>query len=283
MSQSDWLAWRRKGLGSSDAPVLMGESPWRTLFELWLDKTGQIKEEDRFKGNWATRRGQELEPEVRKWYNNTHKTNMRPENMVSSSSEIFRASFDGIDHEVKKVIEIKCPSREDHEAALRGQVPTKYYAQCQWLLMVSGYPELDYVSFNENYAVVSVTRDVEYCERLIRRAYEFWGYVKRMERPPGTTTATIDDPACSGLLTEYQALTDNIKRLESRQKELMDQIKAYVKEGEALCGEFKLQWVERKGAIDYSEIPQLIGVDLEQYRKKPTTYFAIKKDKKSKS
>jgi putative phage-type endonuclease len=280
MTREQWLSWRKKGLGSSDAPVLMGVSPWRTLFQLWLDKTNQVAEEDNFKGNWATKRGQELEPQVRAWYNEKHKSNMRPENKVHPDNEILRASFDGIDHELRKIIEIKCPGREDHETALRGQVPDKYYPQCQWLMMVGGYSQLDYVSFNENYAIVRVEANLDYIRLLLDKSKEFWGYVTRMEKPPGSTPAIIEDPGCAGLLAEYQALTDNIKRLEERQKELIDQIKSFVPESEARCGEFKLQWVDRKGAIDYGLVPELQGINLEQYRKSPSTYFAIKRSKK---
>jgi len=278
-----WLNERRTGIGSSDAPTIMGVSPWRTLHDLWLDKTGQIKPEDEFKGNWATERGNRLEPQVRKWYNEKHHSAMLVESAVSPANKLFRASFDGIDHSLRRVIEIKCPGKEDHEAALRGKIPDKYYPQCQWLLMVSGYTELDYVSYSEpmdNYAVVRVVPDIEYVATMCKKALEFWGYVEKREKPPGGAEIhVINDPGVEGLLAEYQALTDNLKRLEGRQKELLEQIKAHVPSGEAQCAGFKLQWIERKGNVDYGAIPELEGVDLERYRKKPSTYFTIKRGK----
>jgi len=40
--------------------------------------------------------------------------------------------------------------------------------------------------------------------------------------------------------------------------------------------------ITRIGAVDYKAIPELVGVDLDAYRKKSTTYKAIKHDKAEK-
>ncbi len=42
MSRDEWLLERRKGIGGSDASVILGINKWQTPFELWLDKTGQV-------------------------------------------------------------------------------------------------------------------------------------------------------------------------------------------------------------------------------------------------
>ncbi|MCJ7483244.1 MAG: YqaJ viral recombinase family protein, partial [Thermodesulfovibrionales bacterium] len=43
-STEEWLSWRRNGIGASDAPVVMGLSPWQKAGELLLLKTGQQAE-----------------------------------------------------------------------------------------------------------------------------------------------------------------------------------------------------------------------------------------------
>jgi len=45
-NSTDWHDWRRGGLGSSDAPVVMGNSPWMTPRKLWSIKTHRIDEAD---------------------------------------------------------------------------------------------------------------------------------------------------------------------------------------------------------------------------------------------
>ncbi|GIV50738.1 MAG: hypothetical protein KatS3mg038_1259 [Candidatus Kapaibacterium sp.] len=55
---------RRSFLGASDAPAVLGLSPWRTAWEVWAEKTGRI---DSWTGNAATSAGQLLEPAVLAW------------------------------------------------------------------------------------------------------------------------------------------------------------------------------------------------------------------------
>ena len=55
------LALRRTGLGGSDIAAIVGESPYRTAIDVWLDKRG---EGDDFEGNERTRWGNLLEPVV---------------------------------------------------------------------------------------------------------------------------------------------------------------------------------------------------------------------------
>lgn len=43
-SRRQWLAERRKGIGGSDAAVIMGASRYRNISELWQIKTGRIDE-----------------------------------------------------------------------------------------------------------------------------------------------------------------------------------------------------------------------------------------------
>jgi putative phage-type endonuclease len=42
MSRAEWLQERTKGIGGSDAGVILGLNKYRTAFELWLEKTGQV-------------------------------------------------------------------------------------------------------------------------------------------------------------------------------------------------------------------------------------------------
>ena len=42
MPYAEWLEWRRKGIGGSDASVVCGVNKWKSPVELWMDKTGQL-------------------------------------------------------------------------------------------------------------------------------------------------------------------------------------------------------------------------------------------------
>src|SRR5690606_4046622 len=43
MSEQEWLEARTRGIGGSDAATVLGLNKWRTPFELWLEKTGQVE------------------------------------------------------------------------------------------------------------------------------------------------------------------------------------------------------------------------------------------------
>lgn len=58
---------------------------------------------------------------------------------------------------------------------------------------------------------------------------------------------------------------------EAAQAELIDACGNQAYEGKGI----KLAEIERKGSVDYAAIPELRSVNLEQYRKKPSTYFKI--------
>lgn len=45
-SRTDWLAWRKTGIGGSDAPVVAGRSPYKSRTELWLEKVGKAPHQD---------------------------------------------------------------------------------------------------------------------------------------------------------------------------------------------------------------------------------------------
>lgn len=40
LSREEWLAYRRKGIGGSDAAAVLGISPFRTGVDLYYDKLG---------------------------------------------------------------------------------------------------------------------------------------------------------------------------------------------------------------------------------------------------
>lgn len=41
LTREEWLELRRNGIGGSDASVVMGKNPWRSIQQLWEDKTSK--------------------------------------------------------------------------------------------------------------------------------------------------------------------------------------------------------------------------------------------------
>ena len=61
LSRPEWLEYRRRGLGGSDAAAVLGISPFRTARDLYYDKTGVVTADNQ--ENWvALEIGNLLEP-----------------------------------------------------------------------------------------------------------------------------------------------------------------------------------------------------------------------------
>jgi putative phage-type endonuclease len=269
----EWLKWRRAGIGSSEAPVLMNDSPWKTIDELLLEKQGLGKP---FEGNFATERGKALEPIARRIYEEIVGHKFKDEIAEHPEHKILRASYDGINHELKRVLEIKAPGIKDHQEAASGSVPQKYKAQLQWLLMVSGYEDLDYMSYHpDGHVILNIKADKEYQAKMIEKALEFWKLVQAGVKPPEPMKPT---EALESLMRDYASLSKAIDDLETSREEVKEKLKLAVPDKCDMTG-YRVQWIERKGSVDYSKVPQLIGVDLEPFRKESSKVFDIRKIK----
>jgi putative phage-type endonuclease len=174
-STEEWLAWRRGGIGASDAPVVMGLSPWQTEGELLRLKTGQRAERP---ANDAMQRGKRLEPVARLAYVNHTGIDVEPVCVQSRRHPWMRASLDGLSADGRHVVEIKCPGEKDHRLAASGSVPEKYYPQLQHILAVIGLEEIYYWSFRLDHTVrLKVERDEPFIAALTEKEVAFWARV----------------------------------------------------------------------------------------------------------
>lgn len=186
LSFEDWLKWREGGLGASDAATVMGVSPFETPEELWLRRTGRL---GRKPDTFPMRRGRMLEPHARAEYERRTGLLMPKQLGMHDVFHWLRASFDGLNREVPRASEFKCPGKEDHGKACRGEVPAHYVWQCVALNLVSSLPEVDYFSFDPGTAtregtsaLITVERDLSLEKAYLQRAARFWACVEQ-DRP----------------------------------------------------------------------------------------------------
>lgn len=182
MNRESWLLWRSQGLGASDSPIIMGVSPWMTAQELWLLKTGQKTMVQ--KNNWAIDRGNRLEPLARAHYELLKNCDSPPRIAEHPKYSFIRASLDGFNAENNSILEIKCPGKADHEKALRGKIPLKYYPQVQHQIAVMHADYCDYFSFDgHNGVIVRIDPDPPYILWLIDELHRFWHAVTTKTPP----------------------------------------------------------------------------------------------------
>lgn len=221
MDNDQWLAWRRKGIGASDAPIIMQVSPWRTPHQLWQEKVyGEGMQEE----NSSMRRGKEREAEARTWLEGHLNVTLFPVNVEHESLTWMRASFDCLDLEGKVSAEIKWPSKEDHKAAKAGKVPDKYWPQVQHQIKVKELPGTLYVScYGDEKVIVEVPRDGAYIECLVEEEREFWNRVVEKDPPPLTDRDFIsmeDNKEWTSLTNQWKEVKALLDEVEAKEKEI---------------------------------------------------------------
>lgn len=180
----EWLHWRACGLGSSDAPVVVGLSPWKSTGSLLREKRG-VLHEGRMpvdKQTYPMLRGKMLEPRIRRRYEELMGFDCPAVCAQHPQVDWLKASLDGYHAGRNLVIEIKAPGIEDHLAALDGKVPQKYVVQLQHQFLVTDARVIHYCSYSENkslnvseqFRIVPVYRDRQMEQVLWEAEREFW-------------------------------------------------------------------------------------------------------------
>lgn len=200
-SREDWLKERR-GIGGSDSAAIIGENPWKNNVDLWLEKTGQKKQEE-ISDNPAIVFGNQAEPLIRKLFEYDHpemKVFYEENNLFRNDKYPFaHASLDGwLEDEKgrKGILEIKTStiSRGSQSEKWRGRVPNNYYCQILHYMMVleadfailRAYIRYPYGTFNAQMNEYRVEREdvEEEIEYLKEQEEQFWSYVERKVQPP---------------------------------------------------------------------------------------------------
>ena len=83
----------------------------------------------------------------------------------------------------------------------------------------------------------------------------------------------VDTTSAGLLLAELDGIRERMKTDKARESEIIQALVAESGEKNAEIHGRKLTLVERVGAVDYSKVPELDGVDLNQYRKKGSSFW----------
>src|SRR5438552_2872042 len=170
--------WRHKGIGSSDASIIMGESKFKRPWDLLQEKRGPCPD---CPPNQAMARGIEDEPDARQQYAIRTGRTVGSVCLQSTRYEWLRASLDGFASTRDAVVEIKCGERNYLGVARYGRIPPWHRGQLQHILAVTGLDSVDFFSYSRNCDGILLTeqRDRAYIERLLNRELEFWNHVRR--------------------------------------------------------------------------------------------------------
>ncbi|MGX6634102.1 YqaJ viral recombinase family nuclease [Bacillus velezensis] len=266
MSRDEWLLERRKGIGGSDASVILGLNKWRTAFELWLDKTGQVPISE--SASEAAYFGSILEDIVAKEFEvRSGKKVRRKKSMLKHPEHNFiLANVDRMIVGEKAILECKTTSAYNLKEWEDNEIPDSYIVQVQHYLGVLG-PEYKKAYFavligGNKFVWKEIERDDELIAMIFQAEVEFWNekvlggkapvldgssaaeeYLKqRYSEAEGGKVVDLTS-ANKTRIQQYLQLKEQINELTLQAKELENQIKHEMKEAEyGFIGNYQTSW-----------------------------------------
>lgn len=202
LPREDWLAVRKRGIGSSDAAAAVGLNPYKSQLELWLEKTGRdenLPKIDPHDETSPTYWGNLLEPIVAAHY--TRRTG----NKVRRINAVLQHPHPGlfwmlanIDREVigcDEVQILECKTAGINGAKLwRDGVPEYVQLQVQHQLAVTGKQSADVAVLlgGQDLEIHHIERDEGLIGRLIQLELAFWRYMETDTPPPADGSESAD-------------------------------------------------------------------------------------------
>ncbi|QAW34138.1 hypothetical protein ETK61_15530 [Bacillus subtilis] len=266
MSRDEWLLERRKGIGGSDASVILGINKWRTPFELWLDKTGQVPVSE--SGSEAAYFGSLLEDIVAKEFEirSGKKVRRRKAMLRHPKHGFILANVDRMIVGEKAILECKTTSAYNLKEWEDDEIPDSYIVQVQHYLGVLG-PEYKKAYFavligGNKFVWKEIECDDELIAMIFQAEIEFWNekvlggkapvldgssaaeeYLKQRyaEAEGGKVVDLTSDNKTR--IQQYLQLKEQINELSLQAKELENQIKHEMKEAEyGFIGNYQTSW-----------------------------------------
>ena len=218
---SQWHEQRDKGIGGSDVSVIMGANRWKSIGDLWREKTGKAKPED-LSHKPAIMLGNAMEPVLRNEYAYRHPDVQvqEPYYMLQDSEHPWRqASLDGVltfgdGH--REVLEIKTVGAFAYAPWDDGRVPINYAMQVLHYMSVTGYPRAQLIALIGNQAIIerTVQRDDEAIAAIEDEVDRFWTRCVEDDKDPLPRTLNADleelieslcyDPQAAPILERYE-------------------------------------------------------------------------------
>ena len=177
LPRKEWLNWRTSGIGGSDVSIIFGLNKFRSVYQLWLEKTGQVipVEEE----NDYTHFGTILEPIVKAEFTRRTGLKIRSRNAILQSEEypFMLADLDGVIYENGEmcIFEAKTASTYKKEIWEEG-VPVEYQLQIQHYMAVTGAKKTYIAALvgGNQFFYYEVFRDEELINIIIQVEKEFW-------------------------------------------------------------------------------------------------------------
>ena len=295
----EWLSWRFMGITATESAVILGLSPYKSLWRLWCEKTGRSRPADLSKNPLVTR-GRLFEDAARQAFEVKHAEVLFPQCGEYSEEPLFRASFDGLTAEGEPV-EIKCPSEkvlsEVKTFGRESEAFKLYYIQVQHQLLVAGAERgwlVFYDSKSGDLTEFEIFSNENLIDEILTQGRSFWNAVVNEVEPKKDPQRDFFIPKTEGEIAEWSQLaadyisaTREVENLKA-QIERLNVNRNRCKESLAsMMGEFRfadfagvaLTRRSVTGTVDYEKFCSAKGItpeELASYRKEAKESWLVR-------
>ena len=262
LPHEEWLAYRKKGIGGSDAGAVAGLNPFASPMSVYQDKVSDsVSDID----NESMRQGRDLEDYVARRFMEASGLKVRRSNAMYQHEEypFMLADIDRMVVGENAGLECKTASAYSADKWKDGEIPAHYLIQCHHYMAVLGADHwyLAVVLLGKEFKYTRIDRDEELIANLIAIESDFWNshvVPKIMPEPDGSK-------ACDEILEQYfhitrkdsaipligfdrklerrEEITGLIKKLEQEQNQIDQEIKLYMKDNEiAFNDRYRITW-----------------------------------------
>ena len=287
LEKKEWLKYRKRGLGGSDAGAVCGLNPYRTAMQVWQDKRTDSTEDI---DNEAMREGREFEDYVARRFMEATGKKVRKANFMYYDEEhpFMLADVDRMIVGENAGLECKTASPYMAEKWADGRIPLSYQIQCLHYMSVCN-ADAWYIAvliYGREFKYYKIERDEEMLEDLIRIEKDFWeNHVLKgvLPEPDGSELAdsviaeyfkkseakTILLTGFDGKLERRQELAELIESLESEKRQIEQELKLYMGEAEIAENErYRISWKPVSSQrIDEKSLKEERPEIYEKYRK----------------
>ena len=187
-------AQRKLGLGATDCAAVMGLSPYRTPYELWLIKTGR-QEEDTILSEDRLRLRHAHEQTIANEYEVQRNVKLRRVNQTVYHKRLpfMLCNLDRVVTGQRKIIECKTSTawlRQDWGVTGSDEAPIPYILQVQHQLACTGYEDADIAALIDidDYRIFPQPRNDKVIAKIEEACERFWNdHVLADVAPPATT------------------------------------------------------------------------------------------------
>lgn len=262
MDHDKWLLHRKNGIGGSDAGAISGMNPYKSIIDVYLDKTSPVSETV---DNEAMRQGRDLENYVAQRFSEETGKKVRRANaiFIHPEHDYMFANVDRLISGEDAGLECKTASTYSADKWKDGKIPESYELQCHHYMAVTGASAwyIACVILGKGFVWHKIGRDEELIQMLINLETDFWKnnvLAKKMPDPDGSEAAeriiaekyasstrdkSIELFGYDKKLERRKEISELEKKLESEKKQIEQEIKIYMEDAEkAESNRFSVTW-----------------------------------------